>query len=51
MRIAMTRAQIQQVKSLLTKEISALVIIPHDGAAMAEGCASRARERHSGAGV
>src|SRR5215207_3098821 len=29
--------QIQQVKSLLTKEISAMVIIPHDGAAMAEG--------------
>ena len=29
--------QVQQVKSLLTKELSALVIIPHDGAAMAEG--------------
>ena len=29
--------QIQQVKSLLTKEIRALVIIPHDGAVMAEG--------------
>jgi D-xylose transport system substrate-binding protein len=29
--------QIQQVKSLLTKDISALVIIPHDGAVMAEG--------------
>lgn len=29
--------QIQQVKSLLTKEISALVIIPHDGSVMAEG--------------
>jgi D-xylose transport system substrate-binding protein len=29
--------QIQQVKSLLTKDLSALVIIPHDGAVMAEG--------------
>jgi D-xylose transport system substrate-binding protein len=29
--------QVQQVKSLLTKDLSALVIIPHDGAAMAEG--------------
>ena len=29
--------QIQQVKSLLTKDVSALVIIPHDGAVMAEG--------------
>jgi D-xylose transport system substrate-binding protein len=29
--------QVQQVKSLLTKNLSALVIIPHDGAVMAEG--------------
>lgn len=29
--------QIQQVKSLLTKDITALVIVPHDGAVMAEG--------------
>jgi D-xylose transport system substrate-binding protein len=29
--------QMQQVKSLLTKDIKALVIIPHDGAVMAEG--------------
>ena len=29
--------QVQQVKSLLTKDISALVIVPHDGAVMAEG--------------
>jgi D-xylose transport system substrate-binding protein len=29
--------QIQQVKSLLTKGVNALVIIPHDGAVMAEG--------------